>query len=489
MKTEPAGNLSAQQKRALLAERLRQRSREHRFPASFPQQRLWFLEQLTPGNIAYNVPGAVRLRGQLDLELLRTAVTEITRRHEALRTTFRAVDGQPVQVVGEAAQPEITVVGCEHLRGTGEQQAAAIRELSRQEFSRPFDLRTGPLLRMKFVRLAPDEHILLLTIHHIVADLWSTSVFLGELATLYGALAGGATTEIAAAALPKLPIQYPDYAVWQLNRLDGDALAGDLEYWTRALAGAPAALDLPTDRPRPAVQTTHGASTPFHLTEPVMNDLRTLSQREGVTPFMTLLAAFQVLLHRYSREDDIVVGVPVANRGRPEIERLIGYFVNMLALRTDLSGGPGFRELLGRVRQTCLGAFAHQQLPFERLVEVLQPQRDASRTPIYQVSFIFQNIEMPTFDAGGLRLEPMEIETHAARFDLELQVFDGPALTGRFVAMTPPKADTGSHSCARRCASAMSAPIAMPHGFACLMIATHGSAKSYAARRAASVST
>ncbi|MEV4135109.1 amino acid adenylation domain-containing protein [Dactylosporangium sp. NPDC049742] len=425
MNVEDTQRLSAQQKRALLAERLRRRELERCFPASFPQQRMWFLDQLTPGNTAYNVPGAARVRGRLDLDLVRRAVAEITRRHEALRTTFRAVDGQPTQVVGAAAEPEITVVGCEHLRGPQEDQA--VRELSRVEFSRPFDLRTGPLMRMQFLRLAPDEHILLLTIHHIAGDLWSTSVFLNELVTLYGAYVDG--TE---AVLPDLPIQYPDYAVWQRNRLEGDAVAADLKHWTQALAGAPAALELPTDRPRPPVQSTRGASVPFRVPERTMDELRALSQREGVTPFMTLLAAFQVLLHRYSRADDVVVGVPVANRGRPEIEHLIGYFVNMLALRTDLSGAPSFRDLLARVRQMCLAAFAHQQLPFERLVEVLQPRRDVSRTPIFQVSFIFQNIDMPTFAAGGLALQPLEVEASSARFDLELQVFDGPALTGRF---------------------------------------------------------
>jgi amino acid adenylation domain-containing protein len=424
MSTPDPGRLSPQQKRALLAERLR-RHRRHEFPASFPQQRLWFLEQLTPGNTAYNLPSAVRVRGDLDLELWRRAVNEITARHEALRTTFRAVDGQPVQVVSGWLEPEFTVVDCAHLRGPDGE--AGIGKLAREEFARPFDLGTGPLLRLKFLRLAPDEHILLVTIHHITADLWSTSVFLQELVTLYGAYAAGEEPQ-----LPALPIQYADYAAWQRKRLDSDALAGDLEYWQQALAGAPAALELPTDRPRPAVQTTRGGSTPFALSERVMDLVRALSLRQGVTPFMTLLAAFTVLLHRYSHAEDIVVGVPVANRERPEIERLIGYFVNMLALRTDLSGAPTFRELLGRVRQASLGAFGHQEMPFERLVEALQPRRDVSRSPIFQVSFIFQNIPMPTFDAAGLRLEPMEIPGATARFDLELQVFDGPGLTGRF---------------------------------------------------------
>ncbi|MFE2175305.1 amino acid adenylation domain-containing protein [Kitasatospora sp. NPDC059462] len=431
MTTPDPATLSAAEKRALLAERLRRKQaaaqpRRHRFPASFPQQRMWFLDQLTPGDTAYNVCGATRIRGPLDLELWRRAVSAIARRHEALRTTFRAVDGEPVQVVTEGAEPEFAVVACEHLAGPDGEEG--IKALAREEFARPFDLATGPLVRMRFLRLAADEHVLLLTIHHIAGDLWSTSVFLDELVTLYGGYASG--TE---AVLPALPIQYADYAVWQRKRLDGDGAAGDLAYWTAALAGAPAALELPTDRPRPAVRTTRGGSRPFALSAPVMDRVREFSRAEGVTPFMTLLAAFQVLLHRYTREEDVVVGVPVANRGRPEVERLIGYFANMLALRTDLSGAPSFRELLARVRPACLGAFAHQELPFERLVEELHPQRDLSRTPVFQVSFVFQNIAMPSFDVAGLHLEPMEVESDTARFDLELQVFDRPeGLSGRF---------------------------------------------------------
>ncbi|MEK2494649.1 amino acid adenylation domain-containing protein [Kitasatospora purpeofusca] len=430
MTTPDPATLSAAEKRALLAERLRRkkaaRPREHRFPASFPQQRMWFLDQLTPGDTAYNVCGATRIRGPLDLDLWRRAVSAIARRHEALRTTFRAVDGEPVQVVTEGAEPGFAVVPCEHLAGPDGEEG--VQALAREEFARPFDLATGPLVRMRFLRLAADEHVLLLTIHHIAGDLWSTSVFLDELVTLYGAYAGGNEP-----ALPELPIQYADYAVWQRKRLDGDGARADLEYWRRTLDGAPAALELPTDRPRPPVQSTRGGSRPFALSAELMEQVREFSRTEGVTPFMTLLAAFQVLLHRYTREEDVVVGVPVANRGRPEVERLIGYFANMLALRTDLSGAPSFRELLGRVRPVCLGAFAHQELPFERLVEELHPRRDLSRTPVFQVSFVFQNIAMPSFDVAGLHLEPIEVAGSTARFDLELQVFDRPdGLSGRF---------------------------------------------------------
>ncbi|MFB6888768.1 amino acid adenylation domain-containing protein [Kitasatospora sp. NPDC056327] len=426
---DPAG-LTAAEKRALLAERLRRRKaaqpRQHRFPASFPQQRMWFLDQLTPGDTAYNVCGATRIHGPLDLDRWRRAVSAIARRHEALRTTFREVDGEPVQVVTEGAEPAFAVVPCEHLAGPDGE--AGVQALAREEFARPFDLAAGPLVRMRFLRLAADEHVLLLTIHHIAGDLWSTSVFLDELVTLYGAYTAGTEAE-----LPELPVQYADYAVWQRKRLEGDGAAADLAYWRQALAGAPAALELPADRPRPAVRTTRGGSRPFALPAALMDGVRAFSRAEGVTPFMTVLAAFQVLLHRYTRAEDVVVGVPVANRGRPEVERLIGYFANMLALRTDLSGAPSFRELLARVRPVCLGAFAHQELPFERLVEELHPRRDLSRTPVFQVSFVYQNIAMPSFDAAGLRLEPMEVAGSTARFDLELQVFDRPeGLSGRF---------------------------------------------------------
>ncbi|MEO3763823.1 amino acid adenylation domain-containing protein [Streptomyces sp. B5E4] len=425
-------SLTAEQKRKLLAERLRRKDggrpspRPRRFAASFPQQRMWFLDQLNPGSAAYNIPAAVRVHGPLDVEIWRRCLAEIVRRHESLRTTFDEVDGEPVQVVHDAGELELTVEECGRLRGPGGE--AGIEELARQEFARPFDLGSGPLMRMRFLRLSADEHILLLTMHHIVADLWSTSVLFGELVALYqGYLTG---TE---AKLPELPVQYADYAAWQRKKLAGSGTAADLAYWKGELQGAAPILELPTDRPRPAVLGTAGGSRPFHLSAAVMNGVRELSRSAGVTPFMTLLAAYVVLLHRYSRQEDVVVGVPVANRGQPEVERLIGYFVNTLAIRSDVSGNPSFTELLGRVRGAALGAFAHQEVPFERLVEELQPERDLSRSPVFQVSFVFQNIPMPEFEAGGLRLELMEVPGSTARFDLELQVFEqGDALTGWF---------------------------------------------------------
>ncbi|MGW7688470.1 amino acid adenylation domain-containing protein [Streptomyces asiaticus] len=425
-------SLTPEQKRALLAERLRRRNgppppaRERRFSASFPQQRMWFLDQLNPGSAAYNIPAAVRVHGPLDVELWRRSLNEIVRRHESLRTTFEEADGEPVQVVHETGELELTVEDCAHLYGPDGQEG--VKERARQEFTRPFDLGTGPLMRMKFLRLAADEHILLLTMHHIVADLWSTSVLFGELAALYQGYLTGVGAE-----LPKLSVQYADYAAWQRKQLAGPGFAAELEYWKTTLEGAAPILELPTDRPRPAVLGSAGASRPFHLPASVMSGVRELSRRTGTTPFMTLLAAYVALLHRYSREEDIVVGVPVANRGQSQVEQLIGYFVNTLAIRNDVSGNPTFTELLGRVRGAALGAFAHQEVPFERLVEELRPERDLSRSPVFQASFVYQNIPVPEFGVGGLRLELMDIESSTARFDLELQVFEqGEELGGWF---------------------------------------------------------
>lgn len=428
MSTLDMSGLSADEKRRLLTERLRRgrAPRVREFPLSFSQQRLWFLEQLVPGSAAYNVPSAVRIQGALDLEVWRRCCDEIVRRHEVLRTTFAEVDGRPVQRVAESGQVDFAVVDCTHL--VGDDREREVRRLAREEVQRPFALVAGSLLRVRFFRLAPDEHVLLLTMHHIVADLWSMAVAVRELVALYPAFLVGARSP-----LPELPIQYADYAAWQRGRLEGPGLAEDLDYWRKALAGAPPVLDLPTDRPRPPVQTSRGGSTSFELPAALMARLRTLSRGAGATPFMTMLAAFAVLLQRYSNQDDLVIGAPIANRTRPETEQLVGFFVNTLALRVDLTGDPTFGELLERVRAACLGGYAHQELPFERLVEELHPERDLSRSPFFQVSFVFQNITMPDLDLSGLRVSPMTLDSATARFDLELQVFDRPeGLSGWF---------------------------------------------------------
>ncbi|QKW05282.1 amino acid adenylation domain-containing protein [Streptomyces sp. NA04227] len=417
--------LSADEKRALLAQRLREKKRKkqppkrRRFPASFSQATMWFLDQLSPGNAMNNIPGALRMHGTLDLDAWQRSCAHLVRRHESLRTTFEEVDGEPMQVIADSGEPEYGVVDCAHLRGP--EGEPGLRALAQEEFARPFDLGKGPLLRIKVLRLSEDEHVLLLTIHHIVGDLWSTSVAFTEIISCYAAYTAGREPE-----LPELSVQYADYSAWHRGRIEGESAQADLAYWKQALAGAAPLLELPTDRPRPPVQNNRGSSLPFTLSKAATEGLRELSRREGTTPFMTVLAAFKVLMYRYSRQEDVVVGVPVANRTRREVEPLIGLFTNVIALRTEVAGTASFRELLGRVRQVCLDGFAHQELPFDRLVAELHPERDLSRTPVFQVSFMFQNIPLPEFDGIGLRLEPLTVESGTARFDLELQVFDRP---------------------------------------------------------------
>ncbi|MGC5053609.1 non-ribosomal peptide synthetase [Micromonospora sp. DT48] len=416
--------LTVEEKRALLIEGLRRR-RQREFPASFPQQRMWFLDQLMPGNTSNNLPRAIRITGPLDIEAWSKAVNRIVERHEALRTTFRDEDGSPVQVVHPWLEPELVVE--DHPELAAPDAWDAIQERAQREFNRAFDIETGPLLRLRFLRLTADDHILLVTIHHIAADLWSTTQFLTELAALYGEITGGPRAE-----LPELPIQYSDYSQWQHRRMQEGAAAPDLDYWRQTLEGVPGGIDLPADRPRPPVQGIRGSTVLFEL-EPAMFDrLRAFCKDAGVTPFMATLAAFSVLLARVSRTDDVVVGVPTANRDRDEIKHLIGYFVNMLPMRVRIDPDADFRNLVQQVRSTALGAFAHQELSFEQIVDAVQPERDAARSPLFQVSFIYQNIDIPTFSAGGLSLEPLDIPSRTARFDLELQVFESAGLTGWF---------------------------------------------------------
>ncbi|HEV2735650.1 MAG TPA: condensation domain-containing protein, partial [Longimicrobiaceae bacterium] len=373
-------------------------------PLSFAQERLWFLEQMRPGEGLYTIPVALRLSGALDVDVLARALTEVVRRHEALRTVFPVADGRPVQVVRPALPVE--------LRAEPARSAAA---LVREEMLRPFDLEAGPLFRVRLARLAPDRHLLLVAMHHAIGDGWSAGVLLRELAALYRAFAAGEPSPLA-----ELAVRPRDFAVWQRRHLAGAALDAQLAWWRGRLAGAPPTLELPTDRPRPPVPGFRAATLAFALDAELSAGLRALSRREGATLFMTLLAAFQLLLGRYAGEDDVVVGTPIAGRTRAELEGLIGFFANTLALRTDLSGDPSFPELLGRVREATLDAYARQDVPFERLVEALQPERDLSRNPVFQVLFVLQNAPMRAEDAGGLRMEPEEVEGTAAKFDLTL---------------------------------------------------------------------
>src|SRR5215470_10688638 len=327
---------------------------------SFAQQRLWFLDQWEPGSSTYNLTSAVRLTSLLNFAALERSLNEIFWRHEALRTTFATVDGQPVQVVASPEVFALPVISLQHLPET-EREAEAQR-LVNDERSKPLDLTKGPLFRPTLLQLQEQEHILLLAMHHIVSDGWSMGILSRELTVLYEAFSAGHPSP-----LPELPIQYGDFAKWQREWLQGEVLERELSYWKRQLEGIPAVSNLPTDQPRPAVQSFRGQTQYLELTKKLTEGLKSLSRKEGVTLFMTLLAAFQTLLYRYTRQKDIVVGSPIANRNRSQIEGLIGFFVNTLVLRTDFSGNPSFRELLGRVRKTALDAYEHQDLPFEKL--------------------------------------------------------------------------------------------------------------------------
>ncbi|MDW8319310.1 MAG: condensation domain-containing protein, partial [Anaerolineae bacterium] len=393
---------------------------------SYAQQRLWFLDQLTPGTAMYNIPTAVRLQGRLDVASLGRALNEVVRRHEVLRTVFQAEKGEPVQVILPELTLPLPVADLTQVQTDGagpEARLAAAAQLAAEEARQPFDLATGPLLRAKLLRLADDDHVLLFTMHHIVADGWSVGVLINEVAALYTAFVRGET----ASPLPPLPIQYADFAAWQRRWLQGEALEAQLSYWRERLAGSPPLLELPTDRPRPPVQTDRGAVHTFSLGRELSEGLKRLAQAEGATPFMALLAAFQVLLHRYANQDDICVGTPVANRTRAEIEPLIGFFANTLVIRGDLSANPSFRALLRQARERVIEAQAHQDVPFEMLVEELRPQRDMTYTPLFQAMLSYQQAALRPVQLPGLTLSLLEAHSGTAKFDLMLNVADTPA--------------------------------------------------------------
>ena len=397
---------------------------------SFAQQRLWFFDQLEPGLSAYNIPSAVRLKGPLNLAALEQSLNEIIKRHESLRTTFREVDGRPTQVIAPTLTIELPVVDLRKLPAS--ERETEVRRLVTAEAQRPFDLSRGPLLRGTVLRLGDEEHVGLLTMHHIVSDGWSTGILVREMATVYVGLCAGRTSP-----LPALPVQYADFAHWQRQWLQGDVLEAQIAYWKERLAGAPSLIDLPADHPRPAVQTFRGAHQSLALSEHQQKGLKALSRQNGVTLFMTLLAAFKVLLYRYTSQDDLIVGTPIANRNRLETEGLIGFFVNALVLRTDLSGNPRFREFLQQVREVCLGAYAHQDLPFDRLVEELHVARDLNRNPLFQVMFALHDASLRAVELTGFTLSPVEGDSETAHFDLTLQIVDtGQELTALFVYNT-----------------------------------------------------
>ncbi|WP_208338929.1 non-ribosomal peptide synthetase, partial [Aetokthonos hydrillicola] len=390
-------------------------ARDAELPLSFGQARLWFLNQLEGETATYNIPETLHLSGSLNVVALEKAVAEILRRHEVLRTTFPMVNGSPVQAIADVTRVTIPVIDLQGL--PQQEQSVQVQQLATAEAEQTFDLSSGPLLRVTLLRLTQQSHVLLLTMHHIISDGWSMGIFVQELSLLYQAFCTGASP-----LLPELPIQYADYAHWQREWLSGEVLQTQLNYWKQQLAEAPPLLELPTDRPRPSVQTFRGGIEYFEIEQELTQKLKTLSQQSGVSLFMTLLAAFATLLSRYSGQSDIIVGSPIANRQRSEIESLIGLFVNTLVLRTQLQGNPTFVELLERVKEMTLGAYAHQDLPFEKLVEELQPQRSLSYSPLFQVMFMLQNLPSAELELPGLSITPWEIDSVTATDDLLLSM-------------------------------------------------------------------
>lgn len=402
-------------------------------PLSHHQERLWFLDQLHPGGANYNIPAIARLTGRLDVAALEQSLSEIVRRHESLRTTFAVQpDGLPVQVIGRARSLTLPVTDLTDWPET--EREAEARRLATAEAGRPFVLTRGPLFRAFLLRLSEQEHVLVLNVHHIVADGWSIGVLTRELAALYEAFSQGRPSP-----LPELPVQYADFALWQREWMQGEEMRTQLAYWKQQLGALPA-LQLPTDRPRPQVLSYRGRHQPVMLSKSLTEALRTLAQREGVSLFMTLLAAFKILLHHDTGQDDIVVGAGFANRHRSEWEKLIGFFVNTLPLRTNLKGNPSFRELLRRVREVTLGAYAHQDVPLGKLVKELQAKRDLSRSPLFQVEFTLltpdhnpavygyglSSTVMETLDLPGLTVTPWDVEGGVARFDVAVFLWDLP---------------------------------------------------------------
>ena len=385
------------------------------FPLSFAQQRLWFLDQLEPNRSVYNMPSAFRLEGRLDIPALEQSFNEIARRHEALRTTFSMIGEEAVQIISPSLVITTPVVDLSDLSESERQNEA--RRLVHEEGLTPFDLSQGPLLRVRLVRLGEQDHVLLLTLHHIVSDGWSMGVLFRELSELYRAYCAGKPSP-----LPELPIQYVDYVQWQRRWFQSEKPVAQLDYWRKQLDGAPRVLELPTDHPRPPIQIHKGAIASLLLSTNLSESLRSLGHEQNATLFMTLLAAFSVLLHRHSGENEIVVGTPIAGRNKSEIEGLIGIFLNHLVLRIDLLDNPSFRELLNRVRKMAIGAYDHNDLPFERLLEELHPERDLSRTPLFQVYFNMLELEDLSPDFPDITIEPMRTFEPDSKFDLTLYV-------------------------------------------------------------------
>ena len=390
----------------------------NRFPLSFAQQRLWFLDRLEPGSPLYNIPSVLKITGDLNIAALEKSFNEVIKRHEVLRTTFDEQNGQPVQVI--QPQLEIPIEQIDLSQLPDEQKEHEFQRLAISESLKPFSLNTGPLLRITLLKFSSQKFGLILVMHHIISDNWSTGLFVHEILRLYQQEALGKP-----ANLEPLTIQYADFSVWQRKWLKGKTLQQQLDYWRQKLQGIPPLLELPLDRPRPAYQTYNGNFKLFEIKADLAEKLRELSRQQDVTLFMTLLAAFFVLLHRYSSQDDICVGSPIANRNRKETENLIGFFVNTLVLRAQIENNPQFDELLQQVKETTLGAFANQDLPFEMLVEELQPERDMSHSPLFQAMFVMNNAPVEKLQLPGVEIELIELENKTTKFDLILNVTDG----------------------------------------------------------------
>lgn len=422
------GQLSAAAEEALRngaarAPRIERVARTDALPLSFAQQRLWFLDQLESGSAFYNVPAAVRLDGALDVEALKQALGEVVQRHEVLRTSFPTVDDQPVQSIASSIELPFDLIDLAELSRS--EQESSIASHAGEFASLHFDLAHGPLIRVRLLRLSDAEHVLLFCMHHIVGDLWSMNVLVNEWARLYDGFSRGETSP-----LDDLPVQYADYAIWQREWLRGDVLDEQLDYWRKQLADAPAVLGLSTDKSR-SNHSFEGVRLNVALPETLSSEIKAFSRREGATLFMTLLAAFGATLNYHAQQNDILIGTPIANRRQVEVENLIGFFLNTLVLRIDLAGDPDFRELLRRVRDVSLGAYAHQDVPFEKLVEELRPERSLSHNPLFQVAFTLDQVPVVTSTPGGLTLSPVEMDKGMVQFDLILHLADtGAGITG-----------------------------------------------------------
>ncbi|MEH2193603.1 MAG: amino acid adenylation domain-containing protein [Nostoc sp.] len=393
------------------------RSNSDSAPLSFSQQRLWFIDQLYYGSSFYNLVGAIHLRGELNITAFQQSLNEILRRHEAWRTIFVEIDREPMQVIIAELTWDLPIVSLEHF--SNKDWEAEVQKLAVEETQKSFDLTKVPLVRATLLRVNEQEHIFLLNMHHTISDGWSIGVFVQELATLYAAFTKGLPSP-----LPELPIQYGDFAVWQRDRLQGELLRTQLSYWKQQLGGELPVLQLPTDHQRPNVATFVGKKHYFKLSKKLTAALKKFSKQEEASLFMTLLAAFNTLLYRYTEQEDILIGTPIANRNRPEFEGMLGFFVNTLIIRTDLSNKPNFRELLSRVRDVTLSAYGHQDLPFEKLVEELRPKRDLRINPLFQVMFILQNTPMPAHEVSGLTLSPLDVDNGTAMLDILLSIVE-----------------------------------------------------------------